>query len=137
MRKRFILDTNVLFSALLRTSIVSQKALIKARLEGELCWSKTTYDEFIDVINRPKLQKYIDLEIAQAFIIESQLEGLKAPYIEPFITACRDPKDNKFLDLAVEINADVLVSGDKDLLVLNPFQNIPILTPADFLTKIF
>ncbi len=137
MRKRFVLDTNVLFSALLRTGVVSLKVLIKARLEGDLFWSKATYAEFMDVINRPKLQKYIDYEGAQEFIMESQFEGLRALNIEPFITACRDPKDNKFLDLAVEINADVLISGDKDLLVLHPFQGIPIITPADFLAKTF
>jgi uncharacterized protein len=137
MRKRFVLDTNVLFSALLRTAVVSPKVLIKARLEGDLFWPKTTYAEFIDVINRPKLQKYIDFEGAREFIMESQLEGLKALDIEPFITVCRDPKDNKFLDLAVEINADALISGDKDLLVLHPFQGIPIITPADFLTNSF
>jgi putative PIN family toxin of toxin-antitoxin system len=49
------------------------------------------------------------------------------------VTICRDPKDNKFLELALEVNAACIVTGDKDLLVLNPFENIPIVTPADFL----
>jgi putative PIN family toxin of toxin-antitoxin system len=51
------------------------------------------------------------------------------------ITDCRDPKDNKFLELAVEANASCIVTGDKDLLVLDPFRGIPILTAADFLKK--
>jgi predicted nucleic acid-binding protein len=51
------------------------------------------------------------------------------------IDACRDPKDNKFLELAVEAGAACIITGDKDLLVLNPFRNIPIFTPAEFLEK--
>ena len=50
------------------------------------------------------------------------------------ITICRDPKDNKFLDLAVAGKADYIVSGDMDLLVLHPFQGIQILSPRAFVT---
>lgn len=51
------------------------------------------------------------------------------------VTACRDVKDNKFLELAVSGKADYIVSGDEDLLVLNPFRGIPILTPRNFLNS--
>ncbi|WP_408733647.1 putative toxin-antitoxin system toxin component, PIN family [Mucilaginibacter sp.] len=58
--------------------------------------------------------------------------------IEPVekFSDCRDPKDNKFLELAVTAGASCIVSGDQDLLILHPFNNIPILPPADFL-KLF
>jgi uncharacterized protein len=134
MKKQFVLDTNVLLSAILRTGDVSKKALAKARLEGEIFFSEATFDELIDVINRPKLQKYIDPEIKDAFI-KNTLNKFDILKVEPSITACRDPKDNKFLDLIVEIKADMLISGDKDLLVLHPFQSIPIITPSEFLSK--
>jgi predicted nucleic acid-binding protein len=49
---------------------------------------------------------------------------------------CRDPKDDKFLNLAVVCEASCIITGDKDLLVLNPFQNIPVLTAAEFYIKI-
>lgn len=49
------------------------------------------------------------------------------------IEECRDPKDNKILEVAVEGKADVIVTGDKDLLVLHPFRGIPIIGPAEFL----
>jgi putative PIN family toxin of toxin-antitoxin system len=49
------------------------------------------------------------------------------------INLCRDPKDNKFLELAIEAGAACTITGDKDLLVLHPFENIPILSAADFL----
>ncbi len=53
------------------------------------------------------------------------------PYAER-VTACRDPTDDKFLELAVNGRADLIISGDADLLVLNPFRGIAIMTPAAF-----
>lgn len=55
--------------------------------------------------------------------------------IEERIAACRDPKDGKFLEVAVNGDADVIVSGDADVLVLNPFQEIPIVPPATFVQR--
>ncbi len=49
------------------------------------------------------------------------------------IEICRDPDDNKFLEIAIDGKADHIISGDKDLLALNPFQGIPIIKPADFI----
>ncbi len=49
------------------------------------------------------------------------------------IAVCRDPKDDKLLELAVSGNADFLVTSDKDLLVLNPFRGVEIITPREFL----
>jgi predicted nucleic acid-binding protein len=51
------------------------------------------------------------------------------------IVACRDPTDDKFLELAVNGRPDVIVSGDRDLLVLDPFRGIPIITPAVFIQQ--
>jgi putative PIN family toxin of toxin-antitoxin system len=54
----------------------------------------------------------------------------------PFpIRACRDPRDDKFLEVAVHGHADLIVTGDADLLALNPFQGIAILTPAEYLER--
>jgi predicted nucleic acid-binding protein len=52
------------------------------------------------------------------------------------IRACRDPDDDKFLEVAVNGKADALITGDTDLLVLDPLEGIPIITPAACLTKI-
>ena len=62
--------------------------------------------------------------------------SLKAEIIEIItkINLCRDPKDNKFLELAVNGKADYLISGDQDLLILNPFQEISILSPQVFIS---
>jgi uncharacterized protein len=53
------------------------------------------------------------------------------------ITACRDPKDDMFLELALTANADCIISRDEDLLVLHPFENIPILNTSDFMRRFF
>lgn len=52
------------------------------------------------------------------------------------IAACRDPTDDKFLELAVNGSADLIVSGDRDLLALDPFRSIPIITPAVFVQRV-
>ena len=52
------------------------------------------------------------------------------------IAACRDPTDDKFLELAVNGRADLIISGDADLLALNPFRDIAIVTPADFVQSV-
>jgi predicted nucleic acid-binding protein len=56
--------------------------------------------------------------------------------IEQSVHVCRDPRDNKFLELAVGGGASFVISGDADLLALSPFRGIPILTPADFLAAV-
>ena len=55
--------------------------------------------------------------------------------IELHIGVCRDPNDDKFLELALSGGADCIVSGDKDLLVLHPFRGVPIVTPRDFVSE--
>jgi hypothetical protein len=60
------------------------------------------------------------------YITSSELVTIKK------IVVCRDVKDNKFLELAVSGNADIIITGDQDLLVLNPFQDIKITTPENF-----
>jgi len=51
------------------------------------------------------------------------------------VTACRDPRDDKFLDIALAGDAAAIISGDRDLLVLNPWHGIPIVTPAAFIVR--
>jgi len=51
------------------------------------------------------------------------------------VRECRDPKDDKFLELALDGQADLLVTGDEDLLAQHPWRGIPILSPADYLAR--
>ncbi len=73
-----------------------------------------------------------DVEALLALIL------LRAELVTPdrTIVVCRDPKDDKFLEIAIAGSADVIVSGDKDLLALHPFEGTPIVAPAEFLIRL-
>jgi putative PIN family toxin of toxin-antitoxin system len=64
------------------------------------------------------------------------LAGAELVTVRERIAVCRDPKDNKFLELAINGRADLIVSGDIDLLALDPFRGIPIVTPAGFVRDV-
>jgi uncharacterized protein len=132
MRKRFVFDTNVLFSSILSTSAVSKRAFDKAFERGIILFSQYTFEEVENVFYRPKLQKYIDTELRDEFYALT-LKKIHFMEVEKRIVICRDPKDDKFLDIAVQGNADFIITGDDDLLVLNPFRNIQIIQPSELL----
>ena len=130
----FVIDTNTLVSAFLFKYSNPRKVFESALKKGRVCSSLKTYDEFSEVLLRSKFDKYISSE--EKLLALKQFKEL-AIFVEisETITDCRDPKDNKFLELAVSANASCIITGDKDLLVLNPFRGIPILNAADFLNK--
>jgi putative PIN family toxin of toxin-antitoxin system len=130
---RFVLDTNTLVSTfLLSQNSVAAQAYYKAKTKGEIICSEETFNEFSDIFIRPKFDRYVQLN-KRLSIIEDLRTLLNFTPVTISLQACRDPKDNKFLELAVEADAACIVSGDKDLLILNPFKEIPILSAADFL----
>jgi putative PIN family toxin of toxin-antitoxin system len=90
--------------------------------------------ELAEVLSRRKLNKYLLEEERMRFLV-ALLRESELVEITEAVTDCRDAKDNKFLELAVSGKADFIVSGDQDLLVLNPFRGIPILTPRAFLSS--
>lgn len=130
-----IFDTNTLLSALLNDESTPGIALKKARENGTLIISSEITSEYFNVFTRPKFEKYLSLEIRMAFI-ENVISNAVAVIPTETVSVCRDPKDNKFLELAITANASCIISGDQDLLVLHPFNGIPILSAADFL-KVF
>lgn len=134
---RVILDTNVLVSGFIKPS-GAIAAVVDALRDGRFLHlhSRATLEELVDVLTRPRLrEKYgirsLDVE---AFL---KLVLLRGERVSPAreIHACRDPKDDKFLELAVAGRAEVLVSGDGDLKSLDPFEGVRILSPAAFLER--
>ena len=129
---QFVIDTNTLISAFLFPRSIPGKALQKALRIGAVILSKDTLSELQKVLFRPKFDKYFILkprnEIISDFILAAELVEITEE-----VVACRDPKDDKFLSLAVSGDASVIVSGDKDLLVLHPFRGIDIIKALDFL----
>jgi len=104
----------------------------EALRRGRLLLSQATAEEIAEVLNRTKFDRYVSIPTRKRFLAALVREALIVETDRSF-TVCRDPKDDKFLELAVCGNASFLVSGDKDLLALHPFQGIPIATPAAFL----
>lgn len=130
--KHFVFDTNTFISAALIEGSVNDLALNKAFKTGKVVVSESSFVEFTEVLFRKKFDKYLD-DSRRLQILQKLERDTLTCEITITITACRDPKDNKFLELAVSANASAIITGDKDLLVLHPFQNIPIISPADFL----
>ncbi|MGN6604095.1 MAG: putative toxin-antitoxin system toxin component, PIN family [Ginsengibacter sp.] len=128
----FVLDTNTLVSAFLLLQSKPTLAYNKAIATGKLVSSMETYSEFCDVFVRNKFDKYISLETRLA-ILDDLTQNALFIEVSERVNACRDPKDNKFLELAVASKASCIITGDKDLLELHPFRGIPILTANDFL----
>jgi hypothetical protein len=132
---RFVFDTNVVVSAALLAGSVPRRAFDKAIDNGTILISVPVLLELAEVLSRKKLNKYLHEEERMRFLIVLLKEAEMVEVAET-VTDCRDEKDNKFLELAVSGNADCIVSGDEDLLVLNPFRGITILTPREFLSGI-
>ncbi|MBS1529836.1 MAG: putative toxin-antitoxin system toxin component, PIN family [Bacteroidetes bacterium] len=133
--EKFIIDTNILISSLLIKNSVSFQALEKARKKGVLLFSEATFHEFEMVLARKKFDKYLTEEERLQVIGKMYLEGV-FQHVVSNEAISRDQNDDMFLNLAIESKAACIITGDKDLLVLHPFRNIPILTAADFL-KLF
>ncbi len=130
---RVVLDTNVLISGIFFSGLPS-KILTH--------WRK---GDFIAVISEPIIFEYtrvaeeiskkfpkIDIsEILELFIMNSEIIDTS----NLGITACEDPDDNKFLECAIAGKCKLIVSGDKHLLKLNPYRDVEILKPREFLDK--
>lgn len=131
-KARYVFDTNTIISAVLFEHSKPGQAFFTALRRGEVLVSLPLLTEIQSVFGRRKFDRYILPEERERFLARLVLEATLIN-ITTQIMACRDPKDNKLLELAVSGDATCIISGDQDLLELNPFQNIPILTPADFL----
>ena len=131
---RFVVDTNVLVSRLLAPRSTAAQAVDLALAHGSLLGSEETLAELAEVLARPKFDPYISMDDRREFI--RMLGGVMqiVPVIRR-VAACRDPRDDKFLEVALAGEAAAIISGDKDLLVLNPWHGIPIVTPAEFIVR--
>jgi uncharacterized protein len=137
---RVILDTSTLVSAALRIGSVPHRALARALGSCHVCAGAETLAELEQVMNREKFDRYLDLESRRAFValVRRNVQLFAADdNLLAVGPQCRNAKDQPFLALALAAEAKTLVSGDEDLLVLHPWNGIPILTPAEFLVHVF
>ena len=131
---RFVFDINALVSAFLIDGSVPSQALRSALDRGVVLISAPLVTTLAGVLGRPRFDRYLTLhereELMAAFVASARMVE-----IAERIRACRDPDDDAILEVAVNGNATAIITGDSDLLVLNPFRGIQVLTPADFVRQ--
>lgn len=134
LEERFVLDTNVVVSALCFPRSKPRLAFDLAFDAGTILASRDTLNELLHVLRRPKLAAYVTLSEREAFLHAFSQE---IELVEPNerITICRDPRDNQFLELSAAGRADYLITGDGDLLTLGSFRATAIMAPAVFLKQ--
>ena len=134
MTNTFVFDTNALVSAHILPTSISRKALEKSDQLGILVYSTETIREFATVFMRHKFDRYQSPEarLNMISLFEKRNQLIKVTEV---VTASRDSTDNMFLGLALSCKAKAIITGDPDLLVLHPFQGIPIMNAATFLSS--
>src|SRR5205085_5743217 len=130
--RRFVFDTNTIISGLLVPDSKPRQAFDRAQEQGSILISMPVLAELNEVLSRKKFDGYLPEEKRKRFLTALAKEAALIEVTQE-VLGCRDPKDNKFLELAVCGNADCIISGDKDLLELNPFRGIAISNPDEFL----
>jgi uncharacterized protein len=129
---RCVFDTNVLVSALLIPGSIPQRALERAFRSGDILLSLALLAELSEVLTRKQFRRYVDEEDVRRFVVALTREAQLVD-VDVQIKVCRDADDDKILELAVSGLASHIVTGDLDLLVLDPFRGIRIISPQMFL----
>lgn len=132
---RYVFDTNVIISALLFEKSKPAQALRYALAKGKVLISLEMLEELNEVLGRERFNRYVTTEEREEFL-EALVERAVFTEIVENVQECRDPKDNKVLELALSGEAQYIISGDKDLLVLHPFRNVLVITVEELLKTI-
>ena len=134
---RVLLDTNILIGALI-TKGTPPDGLYRAWLRGEfdLVTSATQMAEITNVLARPRLQRFLGTDEADAIVESIRTRALVFDEL-PSVSLSPDPKDNPILAAAIAGKADLIVSGDKKhVLALGEVQGIPIVTAREALKRL-
>lgn len=131
--KLYICDTNIFISAVLSgTSPPAKVVEFIFSNEAFFVFSNETSAELVEVFQRKKFDRYSTQEDRTTFL-EKILNASQSYTIHNPVEICRDPKDNKFLDVALASNAEFIITGDEDLLVLESIGQTAIITPKAFI----
>lgn len=132
--KKIILDTNLWISFLISKKFNQIDKLIEGK-RIILIFSNELLEEFIDVVSRPKFKKYFSKKDIEK-IIENFDQFGELVKVTSDIRVCRDSKDDFLLNLSIDSKADYLITGDKDLLILEKIEDTTILTFSEFIERI-
>jgi putative PIN family toxin of toxin-antitoxin system len=133
-RARVVIDTNVLVSRLILPQSLPAQAVRRAEQEALLLISEATMYELADVLARPRFDRYVSLDDRKSFLRRLG-QIAESVSITQLVRECRDPKDDKFLEVALNGRADVIITGDADLLEMHPWREIAIMSPKDYQTQ--
>jgi uncharacterized protein len=133
-RPPIVVDTNVLISAMLFSESMSAKALDKALTHYLFVQSEDTLSELASTVRRKKFDKYKLLSEREQFLLTIS-RASKIVDITHTVSDCRDPKDNRFLELALSASSTLIVSGDDDLLSMHPYNGVGVMNPSAFLAR--
>lgn len=126
-----VVDASVVVSAALKPSSIPFQALVTAVRSDRLCMSEAVADEIGGVLARPGFRRRLASR-DQATGIAVLLQSAAMVETHESVSDCRDAKDDKYLELALAAGAWAIVSGDADLLVLDPWRGVRIVTPAEY-----
>jgi len=132
---RYVFDTNVIISALLFENSKPAQVLRYALENGEVLLSLDLLEELNEVLGRERFNQYVTSEEREEFL-EALVERAVLVEITANVQECRDPKDDKVLELALNGEAQYIISGDRDLLVLHPFRDVLVITADELLKTI-
>ncbi|MEB3338075.1 MAG: putative toxin-antitoxin system toxin component, PIN family [Leptolyngbyaceae bacterium] len=132
---RLVLDTNVLISAVLAPNSIPAKVLAWGEDNGVILYSSDTLEELLSILGQSKFSKYIDADDIEGLSIRIKATWFYVPIVK-LVRLCRDAKDDKLIELALNGDASHLITGDTDLLVLHPIQNIAVINPRTFWNEI-
>ncbi len=119
-------------SRLLLADSVLARAVDKALAQFEIVVSEASVEELADVLSREKFDRYVSLQDREEFLRRLP-QVMTMVFVLSEISDCKDPKDNRFLALALDSESDWIVSGDAHLLALNSWRGIEIVSPGAFL----
>jgi putative PIN family toxin of toxin-antitoxin system len=129
-----VFDTSTLVGTVMRPGGKPDRAFLHALRTVGVAVSDAMIEEAIDVMHRPRVARFLSAErrdLYLSFLVTGCTRF--APAVR--VRDCRDPKDDKVLELALAAQAEAIVASDADLLVLHPWRGVPILLPADYLAS--
>jgi putative PIN family toxin of toxin-antitoxin system len=131
---RLVVDTNVFASAIMLPGSIPRRAVNKALDFNVLLFSDHTLDELREVLFRSKFDRYVSRKARALFLVQLESVAEVIPVIQ-IVRECRDPGDDKFLEVALNGSADLIITGDADLQRMNPWREIAVESPGEYLRR--
>jgi putative PIN family toxin of toxin-antitoxin system len=132
--RNVVIDASTVVSAALKRRSVPRRAIGLARVHDVICVSDAVEKEIREVLSRPKFKSLISAARRRRLLNLLFIASVRVTPTET-VRDCRDDKDNQYLELALAARAEIIISGDRDLLDLNPWRGIRILRPAEYVAE--